>query len=927
MNSPRFSLFLALFLFTLGGLSATISKTTCEHLICPIGITDPHPRFSWQIESKQRNCLQQSWQIVVALSESGLRGGNDLVWDSGRVISDESVLVPYAGPTLSPATTYFWKVRVWDSHGKVSRWSPTQRFTMGLPDESDWHSAQWIALEQDRHRVVPGVHGLWGAEKLLGEQKVGDYLQPQFRKSFTTGKKVRRATAFVCGLGHFDFFLNGQKVGDHFLDAGWTLYNREALYVGFDVTANLRRGENVIGVMLGNGFYNVPYDRDRYFKLLTSFGAPKMRFLLRVEYADGEDEYLVSDSSWKVSASPLTFSSIYGGEDYDEALCIEGWKSIGFDDASWNSALAVNNQITLHPQLCEPVTKRCEIAPVRCFLNQKGQWVYDLGQNFSGIIRVKMHTQGRQKVIFRPAELLNPDSTVNQSASGAPYYFAYTSSEQPGTVTWQPQFTYYGFRYVQLEGAVPAGEGLDETLPQVEELTGLHLCNAAAQAGSFHCDDSLFNQIHTLIDWAVRSNMVSVLTDCPHREKLGWLEQTHLMQPSVQFRYDVSALYSKIFRDMAVSQRPDGCVPSITPEYVRFESGFEDSPEWGSSAIISVWNHYLTYGDKAPMRQYYEMMKGYADYLYSRAVDGIVDYGLGDWFDIGPASPGYAQLTSKALTATAYLFLDLRLLKQMSHLLGQSKDEARLALQAATVRNAFLQRFVDPQTHLIEKGSQTACALPIVAGLLDEDDEKRALQQLVADIQSRGNALSAGDIGYRYVLDALYRYGRSDVIYDMNSRTDVPGYGWQLAHGATALTESWQAYGFISNNHFMLGHLMEWLYAGLGGIRQTAESVGYRELLITPQPVGPIRQAQTEYETPYGRVRCHWKKSDGFMHLTLSIPANSKALVCLPTSHRDAIRLDGKPLPADVTLQGAAGNYRLPLGSGEYEIEYKDREF
>ena len=908
--------------WSLTGFCDEIRKATCELLTNPIGLTDTHPRFSWQVKSSKRGYKQQAYQIIVSQSESGLKGRGKELWNSGRIASDRSVLVPYDGPALQPATTYYWIVKTWSDSGRVSKWSKPQRFTTGLPEENDWHGAKWIALEEDRRTVVPGVHGSGAARQLLGQEKVGDYAQPQFRKIYKAVEKIRNATAFVCGLGHFDFFLNGEKVGNHFLDAGWTLYNREALYVGFDVTRYLKKGENVIGVMLGNGFYNVPYDLERYFKLLTSFGAPKLRFLLKVEYVNGQTEYVVSDPSWKATASPITFSSIYGGEDYDAQRLIQGWKESGYDDSTWSEVRLSHNDIALKPQLCEPVTIRREIPTLHLFKNAKGQWVYDLGQNFSGIIRVKLRTKSRQQVIFRPAELLNPDSTVNQSASGASYYFTFTSSGEPGTITWQPQFSYYGFRYVQVEGAVPLGENADDGTPEIEEITGLHLCNAAPEAGSFQCDDSLFNQIHNLIDWAIRSNMVSVLTDCPHREKLGWLEQAHLMQPSVQYRYDVSSLYNKIFNDMATSQRTDGCIPSITPEYVRFEGGFEDSPEWGSSFIISAWQHYQTYGDLGPIRHYYEEMKHYADYLLSHAKNGIVDYGLGDWFDIGPGSPGRAQLTSTALTATAYLFMDLRMMKQIAHLLGNSQDEAGFALQAATVKDAFHHHFINPQTRLIEKGSQTACALPLYAGLLNEEDEKLAIEQLIADIRSRGNALTAGDIGYRYVLAALAESGRSDVIYDMNSRTDVPGYGWQLAHGATALTESWQAYGFVSNNHFMLGHLMEWFYAWLGGIRQTSGSTGFRELLIDPHPAGDVNQATTEYETPYGRVCCHWEKRENAMRMRLTIPENSTALIRVSADSPDKIRLDGSPLPATVPFVNEREKSFIRLGSGKYLLEF-----
>ena len=895
-----------------------IREISCNQMLEPIGVDCRQMRFSWKVESKERDYRQQAYQIEIRESTSGR-----VVWNSGRRESEESVLVPYGGETLKPATTYIYRVRAWNTAGKSSKWSASRHFTTGLPEKSDWQGARWIALEEDRERVVPGYHAIGAASHALGDRAVGDYHMPQFRRTFIPQGKPVRATAFVCGLGHFDLYMNGQRVGDHLLDPGWTLYDKEALYVGFDLTPYIAKGENVMSIMLGNGFYNIPYDKERYFKVLTTFGAPKLKLLLRMEYRNGTVEHIVSDDSWKVTESPITFSSIYGGEDYDarREQALEGWKSRWYVEGSqWKKALTVTCDIALRAQLCHPVTVRETLKDARIFRAGNGKWVYDLGQNFSGIPRFTVRSRGSQRVILRPAELLNPDSTVNQSASGAPFYFTYITPDGETATTWQPQFTYYGFRYVQVEGAVPAGKGNGEE-PEIEQLEGLHICNAAPEAGSFRCDNELFNRIHRLIDWAIRSNMVSVLTDCPHREKLGWLEQAHLMQPSVQFRYDVGSMYHKIFNDMAASQRADGCIPSITPEYVRFADGFEDSPEWGSTYIISAWIYYLTYGDPSLIALHYEGMKRYAAYLYSRAENGIVDYGLGDWFDIGPASPGRSQLTSIALTATSYLFMNLRMMKQMAHLMERPQDEAQFALQAAAVKSAFHSRFIDPETLLIDRGSQTACALPLYAGLLDEEEEAAAIRQLVDDIRERGNALSAGDIGYRYVLKELAECGRSDVIFDMNSRSDVPGYGWQLAHGATSLTESWQAYGFVSNNHFMLGHLMEWLYAYLGGIRQTDTSVGYKELLFDPQMVGDVNEAEASYETPYGRAACHWKRDDRGVQMWVTVPENSTAQVMLPTERKEAVRLDGTAVPDGKFVRMEGKKAVLGLGSGTYSIQ------
>jgi hypothetical protein len=900
--------------------SFSVYDLTCEQEENPIGIDTQQPCFSWKTHAVERGFIQSAYRIQVA--DAGEKGN---VWDSGKTQSAQSVLVPYAGKPLKPATVYYWKVMTWDKAGKPSAWSDVQSFATGLLSGSDWGKAAWIALENDRkdEYIVPGLadvqHGLNG-------RKTGFYKQPQLRRAFTVQKPVRRAVAYVAGLGHFDFFLNGEKVGNHFLDAGWTKYEKEALYVSFDVTHSLQTGANVLGMMLGNGFYNTPFER--YLKIIISYGAPKMKLLLKIEYADGTGEYIVSDTSWKATESPIVFSSIYGGEDYDARREQDGWMKPGFDDRAWEKALPADYAGLLRSQRATPLTVHSEIPVVTYYKNGKGNWVYDLGQNFSGIVRLEARSDGSRKIRLCPAELLNADSTANQSASGAPFYFNYTTRGNGGTEQWQPQFTYYGFRYVEVEGAVPDGRENPDNLPVIVALTGLHTCNSASEAGSFSCSKPLFNRIHALIDWALRSNMASVFTDCPHREKLGWLEEAHLMQYSLQYRYHLPRMYAKVMNDMRSSQLPNGCIPTIAPEYVRFANGFEDTPEWGSAFIICPWYVYQWYGDRRLLDEYYPAMQRYLDYLSSRADGHIVAYGLGDWFDIGPKNPGYAQLTSNGVSATAIYYYNTTIMRQIASLLGKPEDAARYETLAGEIRKAFGTKFYDPSTGRIERNSQTANAMTLYTGLAGDEQREVILRNLVDDIRGRNNALTAGDVGYRYVLRALEEGHRSDVIFDMNTKYDVPGYGWQLAHGATALTESWQAYGFVSNNHFMLGHLMEWLYSGLGGIRQDENSVAFSRIVIDPQIVGDVRNARTGYESPYGMIRCEWEKTDGQYRMTVEIPPGSTARVGIVADDGQQVTSYGVPLDKtdDIRIVDRILNkIWVEVGSGTYRFEAKKR--
>ena len=914
-------------LYSAGVLQAqvfSVSELRCEQSQRPLAVDPAGPRLSWQLNADRRGCLQSAYRILVADSPVALADDNGNVWDSGKVFSDRSVLVPYGGPALQPGKAYCWKVQAWDADGNLSPWSLPASFGTGLMSMQDWNGAKWIAMEPDVDslKCIEGNTGKWKDGGPVFDKPVAPYKLPQLRREFTATKPVKRAMAYICGLGQFEMFLNGEKVGDHFLDPAWTKFDKEAQYVAFDITGELRDGKNAVGVMLGNGYYHTPHGR--YLKLLFSYGAPKMICKLQIEYADGTAQTVVSDDKWRASESPVTFSSIYGGEDYDASAVQPGWAEPGFDDRKWKKAVLTQGAgVKLIPQISESLKVMERIPTVRRFRAANGNWVYDLGQNASGIVQLTVRAVTPQSIKLIPGELINDDSTVNQRASGAPFYHVYTARGDGSSETWHPQFTYYGFRYVEVEGAVPAGESNPGALPEVIDITGLHTRNSAAQVGTFACSDPLFNKIHTLIDWAVRSNMASVLTDCPHREKLGWLEVTHLMGGSIQYRYDISRLYAKQVNDMRTAQHANGMVPTIAPQYVTFSPDFIDTPEWGSAFVIIPWNLYEWYGDLAPLRDNYERMKRYVDYLGSRADNHIVAYGLGDWYDIGPDRPGYAQLTSNGVTATAIYYQDVKILERAARLLGKEADVRKYAALASDIKRAFNEKFFDKKTLKYDRDSQTANSIALHMDLVEPQYKAVVRQNLIDDIRRRGNALTAGDVGYRYVLRALEENDASEVIYDMNSRYDVPGYGYQLAHGATCLTKSWQAYREVSNNHCMLGHLMEWLYSGLGGIRQSPGSAGYKEIVIRPQVVGDIHSAAVSFRSPYGLIRSEWSDSPQQYRQRVEIPANTTALVYLPAVDPAAVSESGVPLgevPGLSVRERGKDYLAVAVGSGIYDF-------
>ena len=870
----------ALLIFTAAVSAQTLqlSRLRCENKNNPAGVDAPHPVFSWELLSTQKNLLQTARRILVADDSLLLRKNIGNIWDSKKINDASSIQVNYGGRPLQSAKKYFWKVMVWDNKGNSSQWSGIACWQMGLLTRNDWRNAAWIGYAglPDSNQIVPFAHGKgkkeWGSRK--------DIL-PMLRKYFTISKPVKSATVFISGLGHFDMSINGKKAGDHFLDPGWTQYSRHALYAVFDITNQLQQGENALGVMLGNGFYYIP--GERYRKLTGGYGYPKMICRLLIEYADGSTGNVVSDASWKTAPSPVVFSSIYSGEDYDAGLEQAGWNAPGFNDSQWKPAIVTTGPPLLDAQTAEPLKVMQRFAFIKKTYLKPGVWVYDLGQNFSGIPAITVSGKKGDTVRIVPAELINEDGSANQKGTGGPAYFNYilkgTGSEQ-----WQPQFTYYGFRYLQVQGAVPAGEPNDAQLPVTAHIEGLHIRNAAAGTGSFVSSSQLFNQTFDLINWAIKSNTVSVFTDCPHREKLGWLEQTQLMGSSVQYNLDIASLNRKVIKDMIYAQTDEGLVPEIAPEYVHFDEPFRDSPEWGSAAIILPWYNYQWYADKKTLEAAYGMMQRYAAYLEKKSVNHLLKQGLGDWYDIGPNHPGVSQQTPIGVTGTATYYYDLTIMIQVAALLGKPADAVTYTKQALLVKNAFNQQFFNETTGQYASGSQAANAMALFMGLVEPRNRKLVTDNLVKDIRARNNALTAGDIGYRYVLRALEAAGRSDIIFDMNSRDDVPGYGFQLTHGATALTESWQAYGSVSNNHFMLGHLMEWFYAGLCGIRQAAGSVAYKNIEIAPQPVGNISSAKADYHCPYGIIHVDWKKENGVFEMHVDIPANTSAGIYLPGS-------------------------------------------
>jgi alpha-L-rhamnosidase len=843
----------------------------CQWQFNPIAINATRPQLSWTLESSLRNQRQTAYQILVASSPLKLAANSGDLWNSGKVDTNRTLAISYKGKPLNSRTVCYWKVRVWDNNGRPSGWSEPAHWAEGLLEPSDW-TALWIGTGSNSQQQNSAV---------------------VLRREFRVRPNLKRAVVYICGLGQFELHVNGRKVGKDALEPGWTNYLKTDLYLAYDVTHLLRDGANAIVATLGNGMYNVQKTR-RYTKFVGSFGPPKLILQLEITYADGSTQRVVSDGSWHVLSSPITFNSIYGGEDYDARLQTLGWDQPGLDVSGMRKAvLMAPPGGLLVAQEIPPIRVMKVYKPVRVTEPKPGIYVYDLGQNMSGWPQIAVRGPRGSSVKIIPGELLTPQGLVTQVSSGRPEWFRYTL--KGGSVeTWHPLFSYYGFRYLQIEGGTRNSQE-EKTKPLLLQVAGDFVHSSAAPVGSFSSSFELFNRVHHIIRAAIESNMQSILTDCPHREKLGWLEESYLMGPSVMFDFDVATLYPKIARDTTDSQLPTGLVPDTAPEYTVFKGGFRDAPAWGSASILASWEAYRHYGQLQILRDNYSTFERYVTYLGSRAKGNIVSHGLGDWYDLGPKPPGYAQLTPIALTSTGTYYRDLVTLSRISAALGKTQKAKEYAALARRVKNAFNLEFFHPQTGNYSTGSQTADAMPLALGLAPVSAHADLLKNIIQNIRAHGNAMTTGEAGFPSLLRVLRDANRADVIFAMNSRTNAPGYGYILKQGATTLTESWTAERHGSQNHFMIGHIEDWFYSGLAGIRQAPESIAYKNIVIKPQPVGSVKWSKASYQSARGEIRSEWSIQSGTFNLSVTLPPNTVDKVYVPTRNAGQVTESGQP--------------------------------
>ena len=890
-----------------------IDRASIEWQHSPQALDQTRPRFHWTLaaaDSKARSLSQSAFRLSIL---SGI--DRRVIFESGQVASSTQNFRPQEAVPFASQTPYVWQLQVWDQDGQATTFLE-RAFATGIISPSA-KEGSWIAFTPDlpdHHRAIEGHWSFKDQPEPL----------PLFRKTFTPSTRPVFAHLAVAGLGQYQLWLNGQQISPPGLNGAWTDYDHLVLYDAYDITKFITPGEQVFGVALGNGFFNVEAINGRYTKMDSRFGQPQVWIQLKLHYSDGRQETMVSDGSWQTRIGGTGYSSIYGGEGFDARQDDGKFRA----NDGWQSAVTVSGpKGELDAATFRPAIEADRHGPKSFTSPKAGLTVYDFGINHAGRPAIRLKTMPAGAVVrMYPAELLGEDGTVDQESmtgGGNPglHGICFTYTCRGGdSESWQPQFTYTGYRYLQIEGA---------DRDHIQSLESLAIRADLDAAGSFSCSDKNMDAIHGLVRQALLSNTASVLTDCPTREKLGWLEQIYLNAATTVNNLDSVRLYEKMCKGMRDAQEPNGMMPAIAPEFIKFldkngdSTMFRDSPEWGAAIVLAPWYVYQRYGDLGIIEDNYDAMVGYMSYLESRlGPDGLLNFGLGDWYDIGPKHPGEAQLTTRKMTGTATFYAELVVLQKVAGLLGKS-DRDHFGARADALKVTMRGALFDPVRSTFDTGSQTAQAMALVLGLFPDEHKQKALEILIADIRSHESHVTAGDIGFHYVVRALSDNGRADVLHGMLSRTDGPSYLQQIENGATALTEAWNGWREASQNHFMLGHAEIWFFQGLGGVQIDYASSHDAPIILAPQIVAGIDQTRVECSTVLGRVSCRTSLVGDRRSVDVEIPVGQTARLQLP--YRAGAEIFEGSLPVDrapglTTNERNAGFTWVTLASGSYHF-------
>ncbi len=848
----------------------------CEYKINPIGVDLAKPRFSWISESGNRGVSQSAYQVFVSSSQTNLDENVADFWDSEKVSSDQSIQIIYDGKPLESNQTYFWKVKIWDQNGDEHLSEPAF-WTTGLLNESDW-KAKWIGLDKATGADAPNnAHSILSARML--------------RHEFNLEKKVKSATAFISGLGLFELYLNGEKIGDQVLAPGLTQYNKRAFYMTFDVTKYLHSEKNAVGVILGNGRFFAP--RAGATEQTRTFGFPKVICQMEIQYEDGSSKTIISDETWKLTTNgPVLSNNEYDGEVYDARLELPGWNNAGYDDFAWMKAELVEKpgeKLVAQPN--EPIKIMDEIDPVSVKEIKPATFIFDMGQNMVGWVELFVKGKKGDKVTMRFAETLKQDGSLFvdnlRSAEVTDTYIL----KGEGDEKWEPRFTYHGFRFVEMTG-FPG-------VPTIHSIKGKVVHDALELTGSFTCSNPLINSIYKNAYWGVRGNYRSMPTDCPQRdERQGWLGDRSAECTGESFIFDISKLYSKWVTDMNDAQLASGSLPDIAPAYWPT---YSDNTTWPGTFLFASDMLYNQYGDLKTIDTNYPAMQKWISHMSQFLKGGIMPKDTyGDWCVppedlklINSSDP--LRITSAEYIGTAYFYYELKLMQKFALLLGKEQDAAEYSKTAEEMKAAFNEKFLDPTELKYGNNTCTTSILALAFDLVPAEHRDKIVDNLLQKILGEnGGHLGNGLIGGQWLMRTLTSNGHADVAYQLAAQSSYPSWGYMVNRGATTIWELWNGDkgdpGMNSGNHVMLlGDLIIWYYENLAGIKADPEIAGFKHILMKPYVVGDLTSVDASYNSIYGKIKSGWKLENGKFNWKVTIPANTSATVFVPTLEKEDV--------------------------------------
>jgi alpha-L-rhamnosidase len=888
-------------------------RLLCDYSQMPINIDSPEPCFSWIVSSSTRDHRQVAYKIEVATTPELLKKSAPDMWSTGMIQSPNTLHIPYGGKRLHSNSTYFWKVTIRDNYNNIIESAPTS-FGTALLDPAGWQ-AKWIGTDPEPQRIPDKGFYMDRSEQLEfspGDTVVHNGRSLLLRRDYNINKKVKSAVIHISGLGFYELYINGKQVGNMELSPAKTNYAEEILYDTYDVAKMLTNGTNVFGIHLGNGWYN-PYKKWWKEYRMQWFGAKKAIMQLHIRFEDGTESVLATDETWKAAPGPVLYNCVYDGELHDARLEQPGWKAGMYSDADWENARVYETPThILRPQRMPGITIVDDIEPVAQNRIDANTVLYDMGQNFAGWVRIAVRGSRGQRLRLRFAEDIYPDGTLDVRSNERARATAEYILRGNDTEMYEPSFTYFGFRYVEVSSEMG--------LPQIDDLKGRVVHSDNPPAGSFSCSHALINKIHRATVWSQKSNMLGYPMDCPQRdERLGWMGDAQVSAEQAMYNFDMALFYRNWFTGIRKNQdQASGDIPIISPRpYIK-----DDGIGWSSTYILMVWNHYVHYGDVRVLREHYGPMVRYLQYLESIADGYILPKGwIGDW---GSLVEGWKEGEPESVP-TAFFYYNAKTLARVAGVIGAENDHLRFLALADKIRGAYNARYFDPQKSVYNDGSQMALAFPLYLGMVPEQHLQDVLSNLVGDIVvQHEDHLTTGVLGTKYMLEALSQNQRHDISWTLATQTTYPSW-YEMMKRHTTVCEFWTLKQ--SKNHVMMGSIDAWFYKYLGGIKVNPEHPAFKHFVIDPYFPKDLDWARASTNTIRGRVATHWQRVPGGMEMTVDVPFNTAALVQIEYDRNCSIRIGGRTIdnsPDAKYLGYENGAHILEVRSGIYRLEIRN---